>query len=91
MSKRYSITYRSSALRDLDKLRKSDQRAADKVKAAIEKLADEPRPWGSTKLSGHSEYRIAVNDHRVIYEISDAEVTVTVVKVGNRRDVYRGW
>ncbi|MFE7508767.1 type II toxin-antitoxin system RelE/ParE family toxin [Promicromonospora sp. NPDC057488] len=91
MSKRYSIAYRTAALRDLDKLRRNDQRAADKVKAAIEKLADDPRPWGSTKLSGHAEYRIAVNDHRVIYEISDAEVTVTVVKIGNRKDVYRGW
>ncbi|MFI2361744.1 type II toxin-antitoxin system RelE/ParE family toxin [Promicromonospora sp. NPDC019610] len=35
--------------------------------------------------------RIAVNDHRVIYEISDSQATVTVVKIGNRRDVYRGW
>lgn len=91
MSKRYSIVYRSSAQRDLDKLRKNDQRAADRVKAAIDKLADDPRPWGSSKLSGHAEYRIAVNNHRVIYEISDAQITVTVVKIGDRRDVYRGW
>jgi mRNA interferase RelE/StbE len=91
MSKRYAITYRSAAQRDLDKLRKEDRRAADKVKAAIDKLADDPRPWGSTKLSGHSEYRIAVNNHRVIYEISDSQVTITVVKIGNRKDVYRGW
>ncbi|MFI2361745.1 type II toxin-antitoxin system RelE/ParE family toxin [Promicromonospora sp. NPDC019610] len=55
MSKRYGIAYSSAAVRDLEKLRKSDQRAADKVKAAIDKLADDPRPWGSTKLSGHAE------------------------------------
>ena len=91
MSKRYSIVYKSSAQRDLDKLRKNDQRAADKVKAAIDKLADDPRPWGASKLSGHAEYRIAVNNHRVIYEISDAQITVTVVKIGDRKEVYRGW
>ncbi|WP_433274956.1 type II toxin-antitoxin system RelE family toxin [Actinosynnema sp. CS-041913] len=33
--------------------------------------------------------RIRIGDHRVIYQVEDAKVMVTVVRVAHRREVYR--
>ena len=55
----------------------------------INGLATEPRSAGAEKLSGHEKYRIRQGDYRVLYSIDDGGQTVTVVKIGHRRDVYR--
>ena len=44
---------------------------------------------GAEKLSGDDKYRIRQGDYRILYELVDAELVVTVVRIGNRRDVYR--
>ena len=62
---------------------------ATRVRAAIAALADNPRPHGCIKLTDREAWRIRVGDYRVIYEIDDNQLLVTVVQVGNRRDVYR--
>ena len=56
----------------------------------IGQLASNPRPPGSTKLSGHDRYRIRQGAYRIVYSIEDDELIIIVVKVGNRKDVYRG-
>ena len=54
-------------------------------------LADNPRPRGVEKLEGReNRYRIRVGDYRVIYEIHDEVLLVLVVRIGHRREVYRG-
>ena len=55
----------------------------------IEALAEEPRPAGAEKLSGDDKYRIRQGDYRILYEIQDAQLVVAVVRIGNRREVYR--
>jgi hypothetical protein len=51
---------------------------------------EETRPPGVRKLAGAGEgWRIRVGDYRVLYEIRDAKLLVTVVKPARRR-VYRG-
>lgn len=52
-------------------------------------LAAEPRPPGPEKLSGHKLYRVRQGDYRILYEIVDHDHTVTIIKIGHRRDVYR--
>jgi mRNA interferase RelE/StbE len=52
-------------------------------------LRDDPRPPGSEKLSGQERYRVRQGSYRILYEIEDQQVVVTVVKVGHRREVYR--
>ena len=52
-------------------------------------LADNPRPVGVEKLSGDEKYRIRQGDYRILYEIVDDRLVVTVVRIGNRREVYR--
>ncbi|WP_241655544.1 type II toxin-antitoxin system RelE family toxin [Actinomyces oricola] len=53
-------------------------------------MAEEPRPHGARKLVGEQRaWRIRVGHYRVIYDILDAELTVTVVRTAHRREVYR--
>jgi mRNA interferase RelE/StbE len=56
---------------------------------AIANLAVNPRPFGYKKLKGEEAYRIRVGDYRIIYEIDDGKIIVTVVSVGNRKDIYK--
>ena len=60
-----------------------------KAKLAIQKLADDPKPRGSRKLSGREGWRIRVGEYRIIYEIDARNHSVTILHVGHRRDVYR--
>ena len=63
--------------------------AYERVKAAILKLSEHPRPRGCRKLAGREGWRIRVSDYRVVYEVDDEQQIVTVLHVGHRRDVYR--
>ncbi len=82
----YSIRIKRSAAREIEALPLKDRK---RVVARIQTLADNPRPVGSEKLSGEGKYRMRQGDCRILYEIIDDELVITVVKVGNRRDVYR--
>ncbi len=55
----------------------------------IAALAEDPRPAGVEKLSGDDKYRIRQGDYRILYLIEDDMLVITIVRVGNRRDVYR--
>jgi len=66
-----------------------DKKAIPVIKSAIASLADNPRPNGYKKLKGEDAYRIRVDDYRVIYEIDDGKIIVTVVSVGHRKDIYK--
>lgn len=82
----YSIEFRPSALRTLRKL-DSEQQA--RIRGAIILLAQNPRPPGSRKLQGRDGYRVRVGHFRVIYAIEDSLLTILVVAIGHRREVYR--
>src|SRR5712692_6552589 len=49
------------------------------------RVAHNPRPAGRLALTGRAGWRIRVGDYRVIYEIDDAQHTVTILHVGHRR------
>ncbi len=60
------------------------------MRAAIDLLAEQPRPPGCRALTGESDaYRVRVGDYRMGYEVIDDRLIVHVVRVGHRRDVYR--
>ena len=62
----------------------------DRVIAAIQALANNPRPPGCRKLAGSkNDWRIRVGDYRVVYEIADEIRVVRVNRVRHRREVYR--
>ena len=83
----YRIDVRPAAARQLRKLPRPAQR---RIQSAIDGLALNPRPVGSKKLKGrHPAYRIRIGDYRVIYEIHDDVLTVLVVRIGPRDEIYR--
>lgn len=69
-------------------LKNIPERDYKKVMASIAALATEPRPHGSIKLKGRPGYRIREGNYRVIYEINDKILTVTVIEAGNRKEIY---
>lgn len=82
----YRVEFTTAAARQVKKLPKS---ARDRVLDAIEDLGEDPRPHGAKKLVGEqTAWRIRVADYRVIYDVLDAELIVTVVRAAHRREVY---
>lgn len=84
---RHSVEIARRAIRSIAGLPPKEQR---RIRAAIDLLAEEPRPPGCVALSGEeSVYRVRVGDYRILYEVIDARLVVQVIRVGHRRDVYR--
>jgi len=82
----YKLFLKASAARELEALPKADRL---RVVERITTLAENPRPMGCEKLSGGEKYRMRQGVYRILYEIHDDMVTVVVVKIGHRREVYR--
>ncbi|HSP00513.1 MAG TPA: type II toxin-antitoxin system RelE/ParE family toxin [Thioalkalivibrio sp.] len=82
----YRLAFRKSVAKDL---RSIPNRDVARIMKRIEALVDDPRPPDSQKRSGQERYRVRQGMYRIVYEIVDDELVVTVVKVGHRRDVYR--
>ena len=83
----YRVEVAEAAVRSLRKL---DPTARRRVQAAIELLADQPRPSGAKKLvGGDGLMRVRTGDYRIVYEIHDDVLLVLVVAVGHRRDIYQ--
>ena len=84
----YAVEFKPSAARDFSKLPQSVQK---KLVPKINALATHPRPPGVVRLSGSEDlYRIRTGDYRIVYEIRDAVLVVLIVKIGHRREIYRG-
>jgi len=75
-----------SAAKELARVPTKDRR---RIVTRIGALAANPRPVDAEKLSGDDKYRIRQGDYRILYEIVDADLIVIVVRIGNRREVYR--
>ena len=83
----YTVLFQPAARRELGAQQRRDQQ---RVLNSIEALADNPRPAGVEKLSGTSEkYRIRQGNFRILYEIQDDVLVVYVVRIADRKDVYR--
>jgi mRNA interferase RelE/StbE len=82
----YDLRIKPSAVKELEDLQAKDRR---RIVSKIQNLAEEPRPRGCEKLSGRDRYRLRQGDFRILFEVDDDAQTVTVVKIGHRRDVYR--
>ena len=82
----FEIEFRKSVLKDLKAIPKKDQIGLLKK---IRELASDPRPASCKKLSGQDRYRLRQGNYWILYEIHDGRLVVVVVRVGNRRDVYK--
>lgn len=83
----YRVLLERAAEKDLARL---SSEIHDRIIAAIQALATNPRPHGCRKLAGSKlDWRIRVGDYRVVYEIADEIRIVRVNRVRHRREVYR--
>jgi mRNA interferase RelE/StbE len=83
----YRVEIARRAVKVLAALSRKEQQ---RVRAAIDLLASNPRPPGCVALAGETRaYRVRVGDYRIIYEVFDEMLVVHVVRVGHRREVYR--
>ena len=82
----YKIFFKKSVEKDFKGIPKND---LAKILKRIETLAEDPRPPGCEKLTGQEKYRLRQGRYRILYSIQDDELTVWVVKVAHRKDIYR--
>jgi mRNA interferase RelE/StbE len=82
----YSLFFKESVQKDLDGIPKKNLR---RILGRIKSLAGDPRPQGCERLTGQDRYRLRQGRYRIVYAIQDEQRTVTVVKVGHRKDIYR--
>ena len=87
MASAYRIRIENRALKAL---RSIPKRTRAKVRKAIDSLAETPRPQGVKKPADeHQLYRIRVSSFRIVYQILDQDLLVLVIKIGDRKDIYR--
>ena len=82
----YKLFFKASAEKELRRISKS---FLQKILQKIETLSAQPRPHGVQVLRGDERYyRLRQGDYRIVYEINDTDRSVTIIKVGHRREVY---
>lgn len=81
----YQVVIEKQAQKQLAKISPPDY---TKIVAALKELAANPRPYSYKKLKGRPGYRIRVGDYRIIYQVKDNVLTVFILIIGHRREVY---
>jgi mRNA interferase RelE/StbE len=83
----YKIELKKSVKKSLASLPKP---LINKITGLIDALANDPYPPGYKKLIGSDHtYRIRTGDHRIIYSVFDDCLTIHIIKLGHRKDVYK--
>jgi len=82
----YRVFFKESVWKDFEPIPKKDLK---KILQSIDRLSEDPRPRGCEKLTGQERFRLRQGRYRIVYSIQDDQLTVWVVKVGHRKDVYR--
>jgi mRNA interferase RelE/StbE len=68
----------------------TDTALYSRLRTAIDGLQENPRPFGCLKLAGEPDlYRIRVGQYRIIYQVRGEMLTVLVLSIGHRREIYR--
>lgn len=83
---KYRVFLKKSAADELGRIPKKDLL---RIVERIRLLKQNPRPHGCEKLSVLERYRVRQGDYRIVYAVDDDEKTVDVIKIGQRREVYR--
>ena len=84
---RYELSFRPSVAKDLRDIAKTNVK---RILARIDSLRDEPRPFGCEKLTGQESYRLRQGSYRIVYSIEDQILVIEILKIGHRREIYRG-
>ncbi len=82
---KYKLFIKKSVYKDIKKIQKND---LQKIILKIKSLTSNPFPLGSEKLTGFNLYRLRQGNYRIIYKVEKEKLTIIVIKIGHRKDVY---
>ena len=82
----YKVRIEKAVIKSLEKI---NEPYYSKIKIAILKLAGNPHPQGYKQLKGRDGFRIRVADYRIIYNIFEDILSINVIDLGNRKDIYK--
>jgi mRNA interferase RelE/StbE len=82
----YSVSIKQSALKSLKNIAREDRL---RIIEAIDQLKVNPAAGGVLKGEYSGLRRIRIGSYRVVYEMHDEKLTVLVIRIGHRREVYR--
>ncbi|MHC1788515.1 type II toxin-antitoxin system RelE family toxin [Solidesulfovibrio sp.] len=82
----YAVIIKPSAEKEIRKL---PDCARAPILSAIKALAGDPRPHGCKKLTARVGYRFRVGNYRIIYDIQDSKLIIEVLKIADRKEVYK--
>jgi mRNA interferase RelE/StbE len=86
----YRLELLPAAQRDIRRL---DPQIRKRINSDLLRLEQDPRPEGAERLHAKDKlYRFHVGpkkNYRVVYQIKDEVLLVLVVRVGDRKEVYR--
>ena len=86
IEKKYTVIVVKKISKFIESLSEPHYSAIIKVLVSLE---ENPRPFGYKKLTNDDKYRIRVGDYRILYKIFEDIVTVEIVKVSHRKEVYK--
>ena len=73
-----------------DFIRGQTKKIRRQIYRKINNLRDDPYPQKCVKLRGEEDlYRITSGDYRIIYKVQSKKITILVLRVGHRKEVYR--
>lgn len=82
----YNIIWKRSALKELRALPKV---SVQRIITTVEQLSNNPLPSGVRKIAGAQHtYCVREGDYRIIYTIIAAVLTIEIIRIGHRKDVY---
>ncbi|MFD0272119.1 type II toxin-antitoxin system RelE/ParE family toxin [Streptomyces sp. NPDC127106] len=78
----YAIVWDETAIDAAARFLKDDPVGLRQLMDAVDLLADQPRPEGSTPYGSPDLRRMHVGLYRVLYEITEVTVTIVVIHIG---------
>lgn len=86
----YRIEFTNPARKELAKLSRSIQpRQLRRIRDTIEALAADPRPPEAESVETTDYLRVRTDDYRIVYQVEEEVLTVLIIRIGHRREVYR--
>ena len=76
----------SRAQKELDRI---DDKIALRITQKIYQLENNPYGQNNQKLAGGKGFRTRLGDYRIVYTFDKVAQTITIIKIGHRREVYR--
>ncbi|MDC9727645.1 MAG: type II toxin-antitoxin system RelE/ParE family toxin [Candidatus Thioglobus sp.] len=83
---KYRLVFKKSVAKDLKKIPNKD---IARILERINTLVGDPKPQGAIKLTNQEKYRIRQGTYRILYELKDLDLIITVVKIAHRKEVYK--